>query len=120
MIPESDRRNPNLSEADLRASQEAADLLAELRKKEGKKALVLIVDDEERKRRELAERFMKEAATRETGYVLSLKEDGESAIRIYQAFREQDSPENPTTVVAVIDGYLGGGSTYREGRSVSR
>lgn len=89
------------------ARQEATNLLALLGGKEGKKALILVVDDDSYKRQDVQTAINKAATERNTGYVLSLKEDGESAVRLYQAFRELDSQENPNKVVAMLDGTLG-------------
>jgi hypothetical protein len=102
------------------ARQEATELITALSEKTGKRALVIVVDDEEKKRRNIAQFFTEAATKRETGYVLSLKPNGASAIDLYQAVREQESPENPTKVVAVLDGMLGGGGSYRMGDQVAK
>jgi hypothetical protein len=66
------------------ARREAAELLDSLREKEDrKKALLLIVDDEEHKRRLMNEFITQGGANRDAGYVVSLKKDGASAIRLY-------------------------------------
>jgi hypothetical protein len=101
------------------AKREAVELISALREKDGKKALVIVVDDEADKRRKVEEYFVQKDATRDTGYVLSLKQDGESAIRLYQSFREQDSQEKPNKVVVLLDGILESNGPYQRGDQVA-
>lgn len=88
--------------------EEAERLAEELSKIRGRKALVLVVDDGERKRLAAEKTFQQAAAERNIGYSVSLKENGEDAIALYEAFRQADSSRNqtPTTVVIVLDGDL--------------
>jgi hypothetical protein len=114
--------NPS-QDAELReqeaAKREAAELISALKEKEGKKALAIVVDDEADKRGKVEQYFIQEAAARDTGYVLSLKQDGASAIRLYQAFREQESREKPNKVVVLLDGILESYGPYQRGDQVA-
>ena len=115
--------NPS-QDAELReqeaAKREAAELISALKEKEGKKALVLVVDDEAKKRRDVAQYFTQEAPARDTGYVLSLKPDGYSAVSLYQAFREQEAPEQPNKVIVLLDGNLDSSGDYIRGDQVAK
>jgi hypothetical protein len=91
------------------SAQEASGLLNKIKGIEGdKKALVIIVDDVEYKRIE-AERFLTESSTtRDTHFVISSKEDGKSAIELYQAIRrqEQQNTQEQSRVIVMLDGDL--------------
>src|SRR5436309_15584570 len=113
-------RNPNVpQDPELRARQEATALLTALKAKEGKKAFFLVVDDKPNNLEFMQEFIAEEANAKNTGHVISLKKDGESAIRLYQAFREQEDPEQRNKVVAVLDGQLDWRDRYKEGKQVA-
>jgi len=87
--------------------QEAERLANQLSRIEGRKALVIIVDDAERKLLDAEAAFMKAATERNTGYTVSLKNTGEDAVDFYQAFKQIDSKnETPTLVIIILDGDL--------------
>lgn len=101
--PNSDGINPKVEKPHV--TDEARKLHEALAKKEGAKALIIAVDDNEFKR--LAVRVGLEIpwpAIPNTA--LSIHSNGEDAINIYQAFRNTDQHDHPTPIVLVMDSQL--------------
>ena len=115
--------NPS-QDAELReqeaSKREATELINALKGKEGKKAFFLVLDDDPFKLDSMKEFIASSAEARNTGCVISLKKDGESAIRLYRAFREQEEPERRNKVVAVLDGSLSAFDRYESGKEVAQ
>jgi len=88
------------------AGREASELLTALREKQGNKALVLVVDDMRIKREDAKEELSRSSAANDISYVLSLKPNGESAVRLYEAFRKQEPQDQRNNVVVMLDGNL--------------
>ena len=120
MTQESGRNINTTQEPELRARQEATELLNALKEKEGKKAFFLVVDDKPASLEGRQELITTYAATRNTRHVISLKKDGESALRLYQAFREQEDPEQRNKVVAVLDWELDRCDRLKYGKQVAQ
>lgn len=98
--------NPQVPEPSSQFTVEAKQLVDELAQKPGKKALIIIVDDLAIKRQGTLNIFQAVAEKREAGYAFSAKATGEDTVGLYEAFRGEDSKDNPTPVVLVIDSTL--------------
>ena len=96
--------NKELGEIDF--NTEAQRLVQELQAYDGKKALILVVDDTAAQREFARAMFERGTKTRNIGYIVETAENGEDAIALYQAFKQADSQENPHKVVIVLDGNL--------------
>lgn len=95
------RRSPEEIKAQF--EDEARRLHNELAEIDGKKALVLIVDDDVFKSEALKTAFQ---ISEGVGFIISSHANGEDSINLYQAFRETDPSDSATPVIAVMDSQL--------------
>lgn len=95
---------------------EVQDALTELQRREGKKGLILIVDDQDFKQRDFLRKLEIHAQEASLGYVLRSVTDGAIAASFYRELRRL-APQQE--IMLVLDGSLGSHALMRYGLDVA-